>query len=127
MQRGAAGARERVGGASVARSPPHGSCPADPFAAPDLKFLRARALSEQHKLEDTVFLEAMRAWGALPEAVLQGKELQQAILPALRADIRMFEMYRPEGHTQKLPLPIVSMVGADDAKCRTHRQRPQLP
>jgi medium-chain acyl-[acyl-carrier-protein] hydrolase len=67
-------------------------------------------------LDDTEFIAVIqRRYGGIPAEVLTSPELLALFLPALRADMRMYETYRPEMADGLLSCPITAVLGADDA------------
>lgn len=68
-----------------------------------------------HGLEEDDFLsEIQKRYGGIPRQVMDDPELRAALLPALRADIAIMEMYRylPE---PRLDLGITAFIGKRDA------------
>ncbi|KAJ9472607.1 PKTS1 [Diplonema papillatum] len=62
-------------------------------------------------LSDDAFLSGLLKWGVLPKEI-EGDELRAAVLPALRADIQMFEDY--VGSTEKLTAnTTMSVIGGE--------------
>jgi medium-chain acyl-[acyl-carrier-protein] hydrolase len=67
-------------------------------------------------LDDAEFIAVMqRRYGGIPAEVLTDPELLAVFLPVLRADMRMYETYRPGLADVLLPCPVTAVVGADDA------------
>jgi medium-chain acyl-[acyl-carrier-protein] hydrolase len=56
-----------------------------------------------------------RRYGGIPAEVLASPELMALFLPVLRADMRMYETYRPSMAEAPLSCPVTAVVGADDA------------
>jgi surfactin synthase thioesterase subunit len=68
-----------------------------------------------HPLSDSAFVdEMMRRYGGIPAEVLAEPELVALLLPALRADMRALETYRPEGGAP-LPFPVTAYGGTEDS------------
>jgi medium-chain acyl-[acyl-carrier-protein] hydrolase len=66
-----------------------------------------------HTLPDDDFLASLRDMKGTPEEVLAHQELMELLLPILRADFELCEMYvRPEG--APLGVPITAVGGTDD-------------
>jgi surfactin synthase thioesterase subunit len=66
-----------------------------------------RNLPTLHELDDVRFLEAIRRFGGMPEALLAEPELLKMLLPVLRADFEVLGTYNYEPVP---PLPISSIV-----------------
>jgi surfactin synthase thioesterase subunit len=65
-------------------------------------------------LSDAEFMQAVSArYGGIPSAVLAQQELVDIVLPALRADLTMFETYVYH-HEPPLECPIAAFAGRDD-------------
>lgn len=68
-----------------------------------------------HALPEADFVHQVHdRYGALPPQALASKRLLGALLPALRADIEIFETYRCAARAA-LDLPILALGGSDDA------------
>jgi len=67
-----------------------------------------------HDLPDDRFLAEIRAFEGTPQAVLDNAELMDLMLPALRADFRLVETYRPAPGPDCLDLPLWAVGGEDD-------------
>lgn len=68
-----------------------------------------------HTLPDDEFLADLRALGGIPEEVLAHPELLGMLLPLLRADVALNEMYEYR-EEPPLELPITAYTGLADAK-----------
>ena len=55
---------------------------------------------------DQEFLSAVERWGFMPAEVSENAELQEVVLPVLRADISMFEQYCGTDNGGKIELDI---------------------
>lgn len=55
-----------------------------------------------------------RRYGGIPAEVRDSPELLAVFLPTLRADMRMFETYRPAIAGVLLPCPVTAVLGTDD-------------
>ena len=68
-----------------------------------------------HELPDKEFIEHLKKYGGLPEAVLAAPELLALVTPILKADVAMFDNYR---YQERAPLscPIVGYAGKNDAE-----------
>ncbi len=66
-------------------------------------------------LSSAEFLERVRRFEGLPDAVFDHPDLLELVLPILRADISMFETYSFEPGNQ-LRCPIVALAGTNDEK-----------
>jgi medium-chain acyl-[acyl-carrier-protein] hydrolase len=64
-------------------------------------------------LPDASFIEELRKYNGTPELILQNEELRSLILPILRADITMFDCYKP-GPKSRLDCPVTAFGGTDD-------------
>ena len=66
-----------------------------------------------HKLSDELFVQGLMKYQGIPEEILQNKELLEVLLPRLRADFTLSEIYQ---YRKKLPLdcPILALGGNDD-------------
>jgi medium-chain acyl-[acyl-carrier-protein] hydrolase len=73
-----------------------------------------RSRGKLHQLPDDRFLTRIdRLYGAVPQAVWDNPELKQLVLPALRADIKMFETYRYQDEAP-LSCEILTLRGSED-------------
>jgi surfactin synthase thioesterase subunit len=78
--------------------------------------------SPVHPLPEAQFVAELQSrYGAIPEVLLQERELLQLLLPTLRADIEAVETYAPST-TRKLRCPVFVYGGMDDR----HPRRAQL-
>ncbi len=89
-------------------------------AVPELLFVSAcdaphllPKLPLVHHLPDNEFLEAIKAFGGMPEAVLADQELLAMMLPILRADIKMLETYKFK-EEEPLAMPLYAAGGSTD-------------
>jgi surfactin synthase thioesterase subunit len=80
-------------------------------AAPHLPF-RQRGIQD---LTDEAFVSALREVAGVPEAILDHEEFLALLLPALRADMEMFDMYRYEAGVP-LRCAISAFGGIDDGE-----------
>lgn len=64
-------------------------------------------------LPEAGFIEELRKYNGTPELILQNEELRSLILPILRADITMFDCYKP-GPKPRLDCPVTAFGGTDD-------------
>jgi len=79
-------------------------------SAPDVRFSKAPL----HAMpDDAAFLAAVaRRYGGIPDAVADDPEFRALIAPALRADLRINELYR---YVDAAPLPVsISAYGGSD-------------
>ena len=67
-----------------------------------------------HHLERKEFADALRRFGATPEAVLQNEELLDLFLPLLRADFTLDETYARGRGQCRVSSPIHVLYGSDD-------------
>jgi medium-chain acyl-[acyl-carrier-protein] hydrolase len=66
-----------------------------------------------HHLPDNEFLEAIKEFGGMPEAVLAHQELLAMALPILRADIKILETYSYQ-EEEPLAVPLYAAGGSAD-------------
>lgn len=76
----------------------------------------ARPLAHRpfHSLPDQAFIAALGRIGGIPEQLLAERELLKVYLPAIRADLRVVEEYRPPAGPP-LPVPVAAFAGYGDA------------
>ena len=67
-----------------------------------------------HLPKDELLAAVERRYGAMPDAVIQSRELMEFVLPVLRADMEMCETYAYE-NGQPLSCPIQALGGTDDS------------
>lgn len=69
--------------------------------------------SPMHQLSDQAFIDGLRRYSAMPEEVLQNRDLMQLFLPVLRADFSIDETY---AFQEEAPLacPITAFGGSED-------------
>ena len=65
-------------------------------------------------LPDDEFVLRVQDFAGYAHEALLDPELRELILPTLRADVEMHENYRPLRDTRPLPIPVVSLRGAED-------------
>eukprot|EP00443_Scrippsiella_acuminata_P020537 CAMPEP_0115241604 /NCGR_PEP_ID=MMETSP0270-20121206/38516_1 /TAXON_ID=71861 /ORGANISM="Scrippsiella trochoidea, Strain CCMP3099" /LENGTH=2756 /DNA_ID=CAMNT_0002656631 /DNA_START=62 /DNA_END=8332 /DNA_ORIENTATION=- len=68
-----------------------------------------------NELGDAELIEAVGTFGFLPQHLAANAALLQAVLPALRADFRLYGAYAPEQGRPPLPLKITALGGREDA------------
>jgi medium-chain acyl-[acyl-carrier-protein] hydrolase len=68
-------------------------------------------------LDDRKLVERLTAMGGLPEAIAQERELLDAILPTIRADLHALESFCPTKESP-LDIPITAIGGFDDVHPR---------
>jgi medium-chain acyl-[acyl-carrier-protein] hydrolase len=70
-----------------------------------------------YDLPEDEFIESVRALGGIPDELLQHRELMALMLPILRADMAVNELY---GHREEPPLdvPITAYGGLDDPRAQ---------
>lgn len=79
-------------------------------AAPHLE----RPVTGLDALADAEFIEAVdRMFGGVPDVVKQNAEIRKLLLPALRADLTLFDNYRWT-HPPRLNVPILTIAGSGD-------------
>ena len=66
-----------------------------------------------HKMTDAQLVQELRERGQTPEEVLESEELLEMLLPAVRADFAVAELYRPRSRPP-LPLPLTAFGGTAD-------------
>ncbi|MFJ1654721.1 thioesterase II family protein [Streptomyces sp. NPDC088337] len=69
-----------------------------------------------HLADDEALVARVRQLGDVYSEVYDIPELRELLLPALRADYRLIEGYRP-GHPTPVKAPITAYVGRDDHSC----------
>ena len=69
--------------------------------------------SPMHGLSDTLLLQRLNQLNGTPQTVLDNPELLQLLLPVLRADLTLDEVYRYT-RTSKLTCPITVLSGLQD-------------
>lgn len=74
-----------------------------------------------HGKNDEELVEALREMNGIPDEVFAHTELLQLLLPAIRADLRLFETYRYTPMGPPLRCPIVAFGGRQDP--RVDRER----
>jgi surfactin synthase thioesterase subunit len=75
-----------------------------------------------HEYPRERFVESLRQYGALPERVLEDRDLLDFFLPMLRSDVKTYETYRYDG-SEPLNCPITALVGRDDPVVHLERVR----
>jgi medium-chain acyl-[acyl-carrier-protein] hydrolase len=68
-----------------------------------------------HKQPDAILINYVRSLGGTSEIVLENEEMISAVMPALRADLKMSETYIYSNSTQ-LDNPILVLAGESDPK-----------
>lgn len=64
---------------------------------------------------DEELIDALRAWGGTPEAVLADASMTELFLPCLRADLAVAQSCRvPQADDLVVDVPITALVGSDD-------------
>ncbi|MEU5397676.1 alpha/beta fold hydrolase [Streptomyces sp. NPDC005963] len=85
--------------------------------APAMVFVSGRRVpgvtGVRHLLDDDAFLKVLKGLGGTPSTVLDSQDLAKLFLPALRADYRLVETYRP-AVTPPLSCPLVALTGDAD-------------
>ncbi len=66
-----------------------------------------------HRMSDAQLVVELRERGQTPEEILENEELLEMLLPAVRADFAVAELYQPR-HQPPLPLPLTAFGGAED-------------
>ncbi|WP_244187094.1 thioesterase II family protein [Paraburkholderia steynii] len=74
---------------------------------------RAQAQPYLHGLPDAAFREALRTMGGTPVAVLKDARLMNLVLPALRGDMRLAELWR-DWHGTPFDVPLHIYYGRHD-------------
>lgn len=72
----------------------------------------------RHLLTNEQFVDELRRLKGTPSEVLDSPELMELMLPILRADFQLADLYVSESRT-KLSCPVVAFGGADDAYVAT--------
>jgi surfactin synthase thioesterase subunit len=69
-----------------------------------------------HVLPDPAFVDELtHRYGGIPAEILRHADLMELLLPAIRADIRALETFRPAPRAP-LPVPVSAFGGADDRR-----------
>ncbi len=76
-----------------------------------------------HDLPDDGFVAAIKAFEGTPQAVIDNAELMELVLPALRADFRLVETYRPGPGPDRLELPVWAVGGEQDGEASAEQVR----
>jgi surfactin synthase thioesterase subunit len=66
-----------------------------------------------HELSDEGFLDAVHRMGGTPTEVLQNKEVLEMILPTLRSEIKLAELWN-DRHRRACNVPITAICGTED-------------
>jgi medium-chain acyl-[acyl-carrier-protein] hydrolase len=66
-----------------------------------------------HNLSNDDFVEAIRKFGGTPEAIFAHEELMAMMLPILRADLKVLEIYKHQLE-EPLNMPLYALGGAED-------------
>ncbi|GAA4445558.1 alpha/beta fold hydrolase [Actinokineospora soli] len=69
-----------------------------------------------HERDDEGFLDEIRSLDGTQGPLLSDPEILAMVLPAIRADYRAAELYRPTPGTKPLDIPIHVLLGSDDPK-----------
>ncbi|MFJ9413786.1 thioesterase II family protein [Streptomyces sp. NPDC101227] len=72
--------------------------------------------TELHKSDDETLIAEVRRLGNVDAEAYDIPELRELLLPALRADYRLLENYRPR-HPARVRAPITAYTGDDDPHC----------
>ncbi len=67
-----------------------------------------------HLRDDAGLLAQLRALGGADEEVLRDADLMGLLLPAIRADYRAVETYRPSEVPAVLDVPVTALAGRED-------------
>jgi pyochelin biosynthetic protein PchC len=107
-------------GASVAyevaqRLEAGGFCPTRLFVSGREAPHRTRIRDTRHRTDEELVRE-VRALGEVDQGVLDDPDLRELILPALRADYRLIDDYRPE-RPEQIKTPIMAYAGISDPGC----------
>lgn len=74
-----------------------------------------------HDLPDDRFIAELSTFQGTPQAVLDNAELMELLLPALRADFRLIETYRPGPGPERLDVPLWAVGGHDDGEASSEQ------
>ncbi|MGV9451896.1 thioesterase II family protein [Streptomyces sp. NPDC003635] len=77
---------------------------------------RARPTGLHHRSDDDL-VAGVRRLGDLGSEAYDVPELRELLLPALRADYRLIEAYRPADPPEVVHAPITACLGSDDPGC----------
>lgn len=72
-----------------------------------------------HRLADQRFLDELETFGGFPPEVLQHTELLSLVLPALRADVKLYETYEHRLRP-RLYAPVRALGGSSDPRVSRH-------
>ena len=67
----------------------------------------------RHTLADQQLVDNLTMLGGIPDGLAEDHDLMQLMLPILRADFRLTELYRGS-ISPLLPLPVMAVVGNND-------------
>jgi medium-chain acyl-[acyl-carrier-protein] hydrolase len=76
------------------------------------KLPRKRALL--HALPNEQFIESLKQYGGFPEEILNNQEFIDFILPTMRSDMTLCDLYAFHGDNFKLSMPLEIFAGAHD-------------
>ncbi|WP_331743311.1 alpha/beta fold hydrolase (plasmid) [Streptomyces sp. NBC_01136] len=71
-----------------------------------------------HRATDEELWSSVCALGGIDPAIAQNPELRELVLPALRADVRAGELYRPAPQVRPLPCPVRCYHSPEDPLTR---------
>jgi surfactin synthase thioesterase subunit len=74
--------------------------------------------TENHRLPDEKFIGCIRQFGIMGEEVLNNQELMSIVLPIIRADYRMVELYKHIDEGFRLDCPITVFSGKTDSSVK---------
>jgi medium-chain acyl-[acyl-carrier-protein] hydrolase len=81
---------------------------------PPANAVDARLAVDWAALSDEELVREVSRWNFLPAEVAGDAALRQAVLPALRADLSMYQSYEPEAGRPPLDLPVAVFHGRND-------------
>lgn len=67
-----------------------------------------------HQLSEADFRDALREMGGIPEEVLASKSIMASLLPVIRGEIRLAELWGGTGDAAAVTAPITALVGSED-------------
>eukprot|EP00403_Amphidinium_massartii_P032452 CAMPEP_0178449714 /NCGR_PEP_ID=MMETSP0689_2-20121128/42718_1 /TAXON_ID=160604 /ORGANISM="Amphidinium massartii, Strain CS-259" /LENGTH=2729 /DNA_ID=CAMNT_0020075091 /DNA_START=53 /DNA_END=8243 /DNA_ORIENTATION=+ len=70
--------------------------------------------AKMYEMGDADLIQALEKYGLLTSDTLQDDGLLQAVMPALRADLKLFETYAPDVNRKPLPIGLTAMGGKAD-------------
>lgn len=73
---------------------------------------RKRALL--HALPDNEFIESLKQYGGFPEEILNNQEFIEFVLPTMRSDMTLCDLYAYKNRDERLTMPVEIFAGSED-------------